>query len=142
MYLATLRARLRTPETLLGLCPSTRVAQWCGQPIDLGHPGWHLRPLVVDPGQVPAVTDPAEAGRSPELAVLSALAHSEGPERDKVLPEAARHHLEELMTAGTYEYRSDFARKYARILACTDTELLNTWIDRAIPADTADELFA
>ncbi|HVW39900.1 MAG TPA: hypothetical protein VHC18_00985 [Amycolatopsis sp.] len=196
VYLATLRARLRTPVTLLVLCPDTRVAAWCAQPVDLGHPGWTLRPLVIDPGGVPAVTDPEEAGHSPELAVLSAMAHGEGPQRDgvlnallvglqtvddervtryydlvlAVLPEAARRHLEELMTTRTYEYQSDFARKYfgqgrvegeatalldvlaardititdnarTRILDCSDPELLRTWIRRAVTATTVDELF-
>ncbi|NKQ56679.1 hypothetical protein HFP15_27780 [Amycolatopsis sp. K13G38] len=200
VYLATLRARLRTPVTLLVLCPDKRTGTWCAQPIELGHPGWTLRPQVVDPGQVPAVTDPVAAERSPELAVLSAMAHSESPDRGKVLsallaglqtvddervtryydlvlavlPEAARAHLEELMTTGTYEYQSDFARKYfgqglaegevvgeakallevlsarditvpddirSRILDCTDTEILRTWVRRAVTVGSADELF-
>ncbi|MGW5684488.1 hypothetical protein [Nonomuraea sp. NPDC003754] len=86
------------------------------------------------------------------------------------LPEAARKHLEELMAVGTYEYKSDFARKYQaegkiegkaeailkilarrklvvseqareRILACHDPDLADAWIDRAFDVTTVDELF-
>ena len=138
VYLATLRARLRRPTALLVLCPDPGVADWCAVPIDLGHPGWTLRPLVAGPDRIPMVIDPGEAARSPELAVLSAIAHGAGPARDKVLhallaglstiddqhlaryhdvvlaalPAAARQYLEDLMTTGTYEYQSDFVRKY------------------------------
>ncbi|NKQ56680.1 hypothetical protein HFP15_27785 [Amycolatopsis sp. K13G38] len=73
------------------------------------------------------------------------------------------------MTA-THEYQSDFARKYfgqglaegeakallevlsarditvpddirSRILDCTDTEILRTWVRRAVTVGSADELF-
>jgi hypothetical protein len=83
------------------------------------------------------VNDPAEAVRSPELAVMSAMAHGGEPDSEKVLqalvgalgsiddqhatlhydlvlaalPRAARGHLEDLMRIA-YEYQSDFARKY------------------------------
>jgi hypothetical protein len=85
---------------------------------------------------IPIVTDPAEAGRRPELAVLSAIAHGEGEQgaaiAGAVLPairaldderarfygdlvlsclnEAARKALEAMMKG--YEYQSDFAKKY------------------------------
>jgi hypothetical protein len=137
VYLTTLHARSRCPVMLLVVCPDEQTAQWCAAPIEIGHPGWALVPLVVGPQRVPAVTDPAIACESPELAVLSAMSHSTHPERDKifralvgalttidqdqanlyadvvlaVLPQAARHHLEALMTSATYEYQSDFARR-------------------------------
>lgn len=139
VYLATLRSRLRCSVALLVLCSTTRVADWCAAPIDLGHPGWVLRPLVVGPDRVPVVTEPEDAERSPELAVLSAMAHgAEHVHGEKVLsallaglrniddehltryhdlvlavlPEAARARLEDMMTAGTYEYQSDFVRRH------------------------------
>jgi len=94
--------------------------------------------MVVGPDRVPVVTDVEHAGRAPELAVLSAIAHGGDPNRTKVLdavvaalatvdpdrgglycdlvlavlPEAAQRYLEGLMATGTYEYRSDFARRY------------------------------
>ena len=138
VYLTTLHARLRCPAMLLVLCADADTAAWCRAPIEVGHPGWVLRPLALGPDTVPVVTDVEEASRAPELAVLSAMAHGGHPDRDKVfdallaalrtidedhatlyydvvsaaLPEAARHHLEALMRTRTYEYQSDFARKY------------------------------
>jgi hypothetical protein len=85
---------------------------------------------------IPIVTDPAEAARRPELAVLSAMAHGDGDQAAviaaAVLPamrglddekarfygdlvlsclnEVARRALEAMMKG--YEYQSDFAKKY------------------------------
>ncbi|WP_067467751.1 hypothetical protein [Nocardia amamiensis] len=92
-----------------------------------------------------------------------------------VLPKAARHFLESLMTTGTYEYKSEFARRYysrgkaegraegeaaallrilrtrgftmseaiaSRIAECTDLDQINIWIDRAVTADSLDEILA
>jgi hypothetical protein len=200
VYLATLHARLRCSTVLLVLCADAAVAEWCARPISLGHPGWVLTPLVLGPEQVPVVTDADRARDWPELAVLSAMAHGARPERDKIfhalleglaiadhdhstlyadvvlaaLPEAARRQLEALMTTGTYEYQSEFARRYfhqgraegeakgeakavlsvlstrgievpddarRRIMECTDVELLDVWVRRAITADSVDDLF-
>lgn len=136
-YVANLRARLRCPTILLVICPDPATAGWCATPIDIGHPDWVLRPLVVGPAQVPVVTDPRQAGQTPELAVLSAIAHGAGPEQERifratlsglqtvdqehldlytdlmlaVLPEAARHCLEEMVNIATYEPQSDFFRR-------------------------------
>jgi hypothetical protein len=130
------RARHRCPVSLLVVAPDPGVAVWCAEPIETGIPGFVLRPPVLGPEAVPVVTDPAEAARRPELAVLSALAHGEG-ERGAaiaaaVLPAvaalgddrarfygdlvlnslntAARRALEAMMKG--YEYQSDFAKKY------------------------------
>lgn len=191
VYLTTLHARLRCPAMLLVLCADADTAAWCRTPIATGHPGWVLRPLALGPDTVPVVTDAEEASRAPELVVLSAMAHGGHPDRDKVfdalltalrtidedhatlyydvvlaaLPEAARHHLEALMTARTYEYQSDFARKYfsegesqallavlaareidvpedakARITGCTDFHQLDTWIRRAATASSIEDV--
>jgi hypothetical protein len=137
-YLATLYARLGCPTVLLVMSPDPAVAKWCAGPIDLGHPEWILRPVVLGWDRVPVLTDPEEATRSPELAVLSALAHGVRDGHEKVLdtllaglaavdrdhanlyadivlaalPEAARSYLETLMITQKYEYQSDFARRY------------------------------
>ncbi len=107
-------------------------------PIATGHPGWTLTPLVLGPETVPIVRDDDEATRAPELAVLSVMAHGHEPdailiaqaalgaarglddERAKLYADlvllsvdhAARAILEALMANGTYEYQSDFARRY------------------------------
>lgn len=138
VYLATLRARLHCPTMLLVICMDATVAGWCSAPIEMGHPDWVLTPRVVGPEEVPAVTDPDEAGRAPELAALSAMAHGARADREpvlkafasalsaidedratlyadvvlSVLPEAVRRHLEAMLRSRTYEYRSDFARGY------------------------------
>ncbi|WP_446224201.1 hypothetical protein ACTWPB_02970 [Nocardia sp. IBHARD005] len=137
VYVATLRARLKCPVVLLIVVPNSEIAAWAGNPIEIGHPGFALRPLVIGPGDLPLVTDPAEAASSPERAVLSAMAHGDGPHNkevfqslltalmktdderarmyhdlvDEVLSEAASRRLEELMTM-TYEYQGRIARKY------------------------------
>lgn len=131
VYLATSRNRLRCPTVLMVVCVDVATAAWCAVPIDLGHPGAELTPLVLGPAQVPVVTDHEQAGRAPELAVLSAMAHGGDPDRNTVLdallgafsaldpdvvlaalPVAARRYREALVTTHAYEYQSDFARRY------------------------------
>jgi len=137
-YLANLRRRLQRDALLLVVATDATVAAWAETPIAMGQPGWVLRPLVLGPSAVPIVTDPAEAARAPELAVVSVLAHRLEPcvveiarasleasralddERSRLyvdlvfaaLPEAARAALEAWMASGTYEYQSDFAKRY------------------------------
>jgi hypothetical protein len=138
MYLVSLRSRMKCPTILLVICVDPAVARWCADPIDLGHPGLVLAPLVIGPDLIPLVTDPAEAAQAPELAALSAMTHAGRPGGLKVLdalvtaaaipgngtynyldlmigvlPTAARRYLEELMTVtGIQGPFSDFAKKY------------------------------
>jgi hypothetical protein len=138
VYLSTLRARLRCPVLLVVLSPTRRVANWSAQPIDCGHPGWTLRPLVLGPDQIPKITDRAAAAASPELALLSAITHgrrrdgrqtldaavaaitSVDKDRGRVyhdivlaaLPKAARQYLENLMADTGYVFQSEFALRH------------------------------
>lgn len=138
VYLISLRARLRCPTVLLVVCVDEAVAAWCARPIELGHPGLRLSPLVLGPDQVPVVTEREQARQSPELAVMSAMAHGGDPARRDVLdalvgaisvvneqhstlysdivlaalPAAAHRYLEELMSSGLHEYQSEFVRRY------------------------------
>jgi hypothetical protein len=122
---------------LLVVCIDSNLAASAASPIELG-PGSVVMPWVLGPDQVPVVTDPDQARRSPQLAVLSALAHGGHPERTQVLdallvayeevdrtsgglyhdlmltalPAAALDYLEAHMAVGTYQYQSDFARGY------------------------------
>lgn len=122
---------------LLVVCVDAGTAAWCATRIELG-PGATMTPMVLGPERFPVVSDTDEAARVPELAVLSALAHGADPDRSTVLnallsalkmvepelaalyydlvlaalPRAAQRDLEELMATGTYEYQSDFARRY------------------------------
>src|SRR6185436_3613096 len=130
------RAVHSCPVGLLVVAPDPEVAAWCAEPIETGIPGFILRPPVLGRAAVPVVTDPAEAARRPELAVLSAMAHGESElgaaiaaaalPAIRALPderarfygdvllnsvnEAARRALEAMMKG--YEYQSDFAKKY------------------------------
>jgi hypothetical protein len=94
--------------------------------------------LVLGPDRLPLITDADQAKRSPELTVLSAIAHATHPSWPTIaeallrsldeldaaqaalysdvvlaaLPAAARRTLEELVTTGTYEYQSDLVRRF------------------------------
>jgi flagellar biosynthesis/type III secretory pathway protein FliH len=93
---------------------------------------------VTGPEAIPVILDEQAAREDPELAVLSAMAHGKeevgasiaqavlaamgdlDTERVRLyvdlamasLSEAARNALEAMMQSGTYEYQSEFARKY------------------------------
>ena len=138
LYLTSLRSRVGCPTALLVVAPDAAMARWCAQPIELGHPGFVLQPLVMGPEAIPVILDEQVAREDPELAVLSAMAHGHeevgasiahtvlaavaGLDEERVrlyvdlamasLSEAARTALEALMHRGTYEYQSEFARKY------------------------------
>jgi hypothetical protein len=138
LCLTNLRARVDCPTALLVVAPDAAVARWCAQPIELGHPGFVLRPLVAGPDAIPVIVDKQVAGRDPELAVLSAMAHGQeeaGPaivqavlstagglddQRFRLyfdlavssLGEAARRALEALMKSGNYEPQFPLFREW------------------------------
>jgi hypothetical protein len=131
-YVASLRAKLACPAVLLVIAPDPAVAAWARRPIELGHPGFLLTPVVIGFDDVPWVRDRAAASLLPELAVLSVMAHPELEIAEvaidaiaqlpadqaqlyldvimMALPEAIRQILEARMQH--YEYQSEFARKY------------------------------
>ena len=75
LYLTSLRSRVGCPTALLVVAPDAAMARWCAQPIELGHPGFVLQPLVMGPEAIPVILDEQVAREDPELAVLSAMAH-------------------------------------------------------------------
>lgn len=121
---------------LLIVCTTRAMATRYAKPIDLGHPGLVLTPVVVGPDRLPVIDDPETAVRHPELAVLAAIAHGHRPDiRESLqatvealqdldddratlynellrtaLPLAAKRHLEDLMALR--EYRDPFVRKH------------------------------
>ncbi|WP_437671563.1 hypothetical protein [Sorangium sp. So ce131] len=137
VYVTQTRARHRCPTRLLTVTINPKMARWCSQPIDTGHPGWILTPLVLGPEGVPVVTDAEQAKAAPEVAVLSAMAHGQEEVGEAIgvaflaaaagldeerralygdlvlssLNEAARRTLEAMMKSG-YEFQSEFARSY------------------------------
>ena len=74
-YVTGARAVHGCQASLLVVAPVPRVAAWCAEPIEIGVPGFVLVPPVLGRATVPVVTNPEEAARRPELAVLSALTH-------------------------------------------------------------------
>ena len=138
VYLTHMRAKLRCPTVLLVVAPDGPVARWCGQRLETGHRGFVLKPYLAGPESIPVVTRPEQAREAVELFVLSAMAHGQGERgaaiAEAVLPglvgideerarfyfdlvmcslnDAARTALEALMRSGTYEYQSEFARRY------------------------------
>jgi len=132
VYVTALRAELDCSAMLLVFTPDPAVAAWARQPIEVGHPGFRLAPIVIGLDQVPQVRDADAASRLPELAVLSAMAHPEieiaktaigalaqlPTDRAELyfdvildaLPATIRQLVEASMLR--HEYKSDFARKY------------------------------
>src|SRR5262245_10089441 len=55
------------------------VAAWAAKNIDLGMGRGNVNPFVLGPAAVPVITDPAVAEQEVELAILSAVAHGNGP---------------------------------------------------------------
>ncbi|WP_437640588.1 hypothetical protein [Sorangium sp. So ce854] len=137
VYVTQTRARHRCPTRLLVVTTDAAIARWSSRPIDTGHPGWVLTPLVLAPEGVPVVTDAEQAKAAPEVVVLSAMAHGQQEAGEAIgvaflaaaagldqerrtlyadvvlssLNEAARRTLEAMMKSG-YEYQSEFARSY------------------------------
>jgi len=133
VYVAAARASLDCPVLLLVLAPNPTVAHWASRPIDLGHPGFVMRPIVIGYEQIPRICDAAAARAAPELAVLSVMAHPEletaeaaeaglavlPGDKQKLywdvimssLPALVRQAMEARMIKG-YEYQSDFASRY------------------------------
>ncbi|WP_437971181.1 hypothetical protein WMF04_18635 [Sorangium sp. So ce260] len=137
VYVVQTRARHRCPTRLLVVTIDAAMARWCSRPIDTGHPGLTLTPLVLGPAGVPVVTDAEQAKAAPEVAVLSAMTHGQSGAGQAIgvaflaaaagldearralytdvvlssLNEAARRMLEAMMKSG-YEFQSEFARSY------------------------------
>ncbi|WP_441290248.1 hypothetical protein ACSRUE_06425 [Sorangium sp. KYC3313] len=138
VYVTQTRARHRCPTGLLVVTINAEMARWCSRPIDTGHPGWTLTPLVLGPQGVPVVTDAEQAKAAPEVAVLSAMAHGQGEAAEAIgvaffsgaaegldeerravygdlvlssMNAAARRKLEAMMKSG-YQFQSEFARSY------------------------------
>lgn len=132
VYVAALHAKLERPAVLLVLTPDPGVARWARGPFPTGHPGFDLRPVVIGFDDLPRITDPAQAGGLPELAVLSALANPVLEVADaaiaaiSALPaDQVKLYLDVILTAlpplvraileirmQGYVYQSEFARKY------------------------------
>ncbi|WP_304453454.1 hypothetical protein [Nocardiopsis sp. YSL2] len=135
LYVATVWEIIRCPVRLMVVCPDSSTERWAREPIRFEAGGTALAPAVMGPSNTPVIDDIERAQALPELAVLSAAAHGDDPAVLKAaeaaldplpdhtrliyndfieskLSESARLMWEELMATGTYEWQSDFARKY------------------------------
>lgn len=142
VYLTVHGSQHDCPTWLLVIATKPSVARWAAEPIELGHPGFVLTPLVLGPATTPIVTDRERALAAPELAVLSAQMHGAsergaevalvafeaisaaflGTDDDRLriyadlvhssLSGAVRRSVEAIMASGNYEYQSEFAKRY------------------------------
>src|SRR5579862_3255826 len=137
VYLANVREAVQCPRAvLIVVCPDPREAEKCRRVISMGHPGWDLWPIVIDPAHAPS-----DQGAGPYLllflACLPALDIDSAVGAARVLDairatgasaaqrkrlatiilerasDAARRHLEELMKAT--EYHNDFIESYVKV---------------------------
>ncbi|WP_433889093.1 hypothetical protein [Streptomyces sp. CA-111067] len=87
-YMAYLHAKYAKPPLLLVVCQDDSTARWAARPYHLGEPYWQtltVRPLVLGPHNVPAITDPAAAADDIPMAAFSAMTHCKQPEADMIL---------------------------------------------------------
>ncbi len=80
VYVAVARAERECPTVALVLAIDAEVAAWAAEKIDLGAGRGAIEPFVLGPTTVPVVTESAVAEKEVELAVLSAMAHGNGPQ--------------------------------------------------------------
>ncbi|AKT37650.1 hypothetical protein [Chondromyces crocatus] len=137
LYVAGVHARYECPTCLLVLTIHEDLMKWCAKPIEMGHPGFVMTPLVLGPGNIPLMIDIERARAAPELVVLSAMAHGQGVAGEAIgrtflqvadgleqehariyfdlvmsfIHEAARKRLEGMMKGG-YVPRSDIVRSW------------------------------
>jgi hypothetical protein len=91
-YLANVRSAVKCKTAvLIVICPDAREAEKCRQVIEMGHPGWNLWPLVIDPGH-----PPADDGTSPYLTLFLATL----PAIDMEAEEGARRVLAAIRDTG------------------------------------------
>jgi hypothetical protein len=215
-YVAYLHDKYDCDVTLLVVCPSKSTAKWAQRTIKIGPKGkpcMVVRPLVLGPDNVPAITSLAEAREDVVYTVLSALTHSRSKRAAAILEvlaaaldtidtdsagflaeftgvglggTAAKEVWRTLMSAQNYRYQSEFAcqlreegraegreegREEGRaegraegealsvlhvlerrgihvpsavrdqILSCTDTTVLEGWLDRALTITSIEDLF-
>ena len=136
-YLANAREAVQCPSAiLLVVCPDPHEAEKCRKVIQMGHPGWDLWPIVIDP-----LHAPDDEGASPYLTlflaclpaldmesegtalrVLAAIrdtgaSHAERKRLTTIIlkraSDAARQILEAMMKAE--EWKDDFIESYVKI---------------------------
>jgi hypothetical protein len=90
VYVAVSRAERECESVVMVVAVDADVATWAAQRIDLGLGVSTVGPLVLGPRVLPEMTDEEEARADKELAVLSAMAHGNGPKGMAVVLAALR----------------------------------------------------
>jgi hypothetical protein len=145
-YVTLARAEHRCKAVLLVICPRSAkpVARWARRPIQIGHPGFELTPVVIDATNSPLPSDSEPPAA--ELAVLGALTGAIDLDRDEgrrlVLRTIAAACLEE----DRLETYTCIIRAAASLAARQELEALMTttfkdeWIDRVKAEGKAEGL--
>lgn len=87
-YISYLNNKYECPVTLLVVTADEKTAVWAREPIRVGlpqRPSLVAFPLVLGPGNVPAVRDAGTAGQDVMMTVLSALTHRNDPRVGAIL---------------------------------------------------------
>ncbi|MEU7744182.1 hypothetical protein, partial [Nonomuraea sp. NPDC049158] len=101
--------------SVLVICPDRKVAAHYAQPIESGLTGFRLRPWVLGPDGIPAITDPQEAAAHLDLAAMSVMVHG----RDRKVIEAFTAALPDVTDEHApdyYEYAYDMSAPEIRHL--------------------------
>ncbi|HVT66124.1 MAG TPA: hypothetical protein VHF26_00135 [Trebonia sp.] len=81
---------LRCPVDVLVVCPDAKSAFWYARPVPTTLPGYTLRPVVLSPSAVPAMTSSAETSARPALAALSVACHGASPAARRAFADGMR----------------------------------------------------
>ncbi|WP_214408676.1 hypothetical protein [Sphaerisporangium fuscum] len=87
-YLSYLHDQHQCDVLLIVTCRDAATARWAREPHQVGLPEWPtltVRPLVLGPDNVPAITDVDQALEDIDFAVLSALVHAKSRNVDAIL---------------------------------------------------------
>lgn len=123
-YLAIVREAVQCPSAvLLVVCPDPREAGKCRKVIRMGHPGWDLYPIVIDPAHAPA-GDGAGPYLTLFLACLPALDMTQEDNARRVLAAirgtGGSHAERKRLTAIILKRASDAARQILEAMMKTD----------------------
>ncbi len=129
-YVTSMRLRYRCPAVLMVYAPGDEVARWCQKAIDLGQPDSPFLPLVVGPRQVPRIETPGLAVKMPYAALLSAVAHGQAPDNEKVF---------EALWAALENFGEDDRRVWVELLLATVNETAKKILEAKMNLDAIKE---
>jgi plasmid stabilization system protein ParE len=136
-YITNVRRAARCPRAVLVvICPDPVEGEKCRKGIPTGHPGFDLRPIVIDPLHAPSIEGASswlvifdaclgvlELGTEPSARLVLNAVHDSGAsaaDRERLItlilkaaPAAARQILEDLMA--TTEWKSDFVESFVNV---------------------------